>query len=228
MRLHEAAGICLGSQAVEVIVSFHHAAVVGVGLAELQAGGGIEGPSGLVTISTLGGFRGDGFCPGAEGLERNEIACLIVAKTGWLQGGSPFSHLAPAGIVAVARGVAQRIGDGGRCIMVRIVGRSGRVARCIGHAGGAPGKIRHRGGSVAPAIRLRVDDTAGGVLARGGGGDTCRVLLRNRKTVHRHRLGGDAAGRHSTVLRPFRSFIINTPLRGSQAAFTDKNGFTLN
>ena len=40
--------------------------------------------------------------------------------------------------------------------------------------------------------------------------------------------GGDAAGRHSTVLRSFRSFIIDTPLRGSQAAFTDKNGFTLN
>ena len=110
--------------------------------------------------------------------------------------------------------------------MVRIVGRSGRVARCIRHAGGAPGKIRHRGGSVAPAIRLRVDDTAGGVLARGGGGDTCRILLRNRKTVHRHRLSGDAAGRHSTVLSSFRSFIIDTPLRGSQATYADRNHFT--
>ena len=75
--------------------------------------------------------------------------------------------------------------------MVRIVGRSGRVARCIGHAGGAPGKIRHRGGGVAPAIGFSKRHTADCVAATGGSGDTCRVLLRNRKTVHRHRFGGD-------------------------------------
>ena len=103
---------------------------------------------------------------------------------------------------------------------------AGLVAGGIRHAGGTPGNIGHRGGGIAPAIRLRVDDTAGGVLARGGGGDTCRVLLRERKPIHRHRLSGDAAGRHCTVLRPFRSFIIDTPLHGSQATFANKPGQT--
>ena len=57
-------------------------------------------------------------------------------------------------------------------------------------------------------------------------GDFLSILLRKNATVHRHRLGGDAAGRHSTVLRSFRSFIIDTPLRGSQATFADRNHFT--
>ena len=109
--------------------------------------------------------------------------------------------------------------------MVRIVDRGGRVARCIGHAGGAPGKIRHRGGSVAPAIRLRVDDTAGGVLARGGGDDTCRVLLRNRKTVHRHRLSGDVRCGNGTVSRAFRTIVIHHPIRRGQASFVDGDDF---
>ena len=72
----------------------------------------------------------------------------------------------------------------------------------------------------------------GGILldgqrARSGGHHTCRILLRERKAIHRHRFGGDVGGGNRAVLNTFRILTILRPLRGSQAAFADKNGFAL-
>lgn len=55
-----------------------------------------------------------------------------------------------------------------------------------------------------------------------------RILLRERNATDRHRLGSDGRTRGRTVLHSFRASTIHRPLRGSQAAFADKNGFTLN
>ena len=110
--------------------------------------------------------------------------------------------------------------------MVGIIGRGGRVACGIGHAGGAPGDVGLRGGGVAAPVCVRVDDTAGGVLPRGAGGDTGGVFLLEYKAIHHDRFGGDVGGRDAAVLGSLRIRIINAPLRGSQAAFADGNHFT--
>ena len=64
--------------------------------------------------------------------------------------------------------------------------------------------------------------------AGGGGRDTGGILLREQNATDRHRLGSDGRTWHRTVLQSLRTCTIHRPLRGSQAAFTDKNGFTLN
>ena len=67
--------------------------------------------------------------------------------------------------------------------MARFVGRlpfsKAKLSRNIlfCHDGKTPGEIHHRSGGVAPTIRLGLDDTAGGVLARGDGGDARCFLL---------------------------------------------------
>ena len=66
-----------------------------------------------------------------------------------------------------------------------------------------------------------------GQRTRSGGHHTCRILLRERKAIHRHRFGGDVGCGNSAVLNTFRILTILRPLRGSQAAFANKNGFTL-
>ena len=75
-------------------------------------------------------------------------------------------------------------------------------------------------------------DVPGGILldgqrARSGGHHTCRILLRERNAIHRHRFGGDVGGGNSAALNTFRILTILRQLRGSQAAFADKNGFAL-
>ena len=47
------------------------------------------------------------------------------------------------------------------------------------------------------------------------------------KAIHRHRFGGDVGGGNSAALNTFRILTILRQLRGSQAAFADKNGFAL-
>ena len=56
---------------------------------------------------------------------------------------------------------------------------------------------------------------------------TLNSLLRECKAIHRHRFGGDVGCGNSAVLNTFRILTILRPLRGSQAAFADKNGFAL-
>ena len=63
--------------------------------------------------------------------------------------------------------------------------------------------------------------------AGGGGRDTGGILLGEYNVTHRHRLGGDGRTRRCTVLHSFRASTIHRPLRGSQAAFADKNRFRL-
>ena len=44
---------------------------------------------------------------------------------------------------------------------------------------------------IAAAICLREHHAIHRVAAGEGGGNPCRILLRERKAIHRHRLGGD-------------------------------------
>ena len=80
---------------------------------------------------------------------------------------------------------------------------------------------------IAAAICLREHHTIHRVAAGEGGGNPCRILLRERKAIHHHRLGSDGTGGHRTVLHSFRTSTILRPLGGSQAAFADKHRFTL-
>ena len=81
---------------------------------------------------------------------------------------------------------------------------------------------------IAAVICLREHHTIHRVAAGEGGGNPCRIFLRERKTIHRHCLCSDRAGGYRTVLHSFRTSTILRPLSGSQAAFANKNRFTLN
>ena len=88
---------------------------------------------------------------------------------------------------------------------------------------------------VAVGIVLR--DEVGDIIHREHGvlveciglvaGDFLRILLQEGKTTNHHHLSGDGASGRCTVLHSFRSFIIDTPLHGSQATFANKHRFRL-
>ena len=78
-----------------------------------------------------------------------------------------------------------------------------------------------------PAVGVPGGIPLDGQRARSGGHHTCRILLRERNAIHRHRFGGDVGCGNSAVLNMFRIRTILRSLRGSQAAFADKNGFAL-
>ena len=78
-----------------------------------------------------------------------------------------------------------------------------------------------------PAVGVPGAVLLDGRRAGGGGRDTGGILLRERNTTDRHRLGSDGTGGHRTVLHSFRASTIHRPLRGSQATFADKNRFRL-
>ena len=81
---------------------------------------------------------------------------------------------------------------------------------------------------IAAAICLREHHTIHRVAAGEGGHNTSRVLPREREAIHRHHFSGDRTGGYRTVLHSFRTSTILRPLSGSQAAFANKNRFTLN
>ena len=81
---------------------------------------------------------------------------------------------------------------------------------------------------IATAICLREQHPIRRVAAGEGGDNTSRVLLQERKAIHRHHFSGDGTGGYRTVLHSFRTSTILRPLSGSQAAFANKNRFTLN
>ena len=87
--------------------------------------------------------------------------------------------------------------------------------------------IAARSGGIATAICLREQHPIRRVAAGESGGNPCRVLLRERKTIHHHHFSGDGTGGYRTVLHSFRTSTILRPLSGSQAAFANKNRFTL-
>ena len=80
------------------------------------------------------------------------------------------------------------------------------------------------GSADVAVLAVELADVLGEVPAVGVPG---AVLLREHKAIHRHRFGGDVGGGNSTVLNTFRILTILRPLRGSQAAFADKNRFAL-
>ena len=53
------------------------------------------------------------------------------------------------------------------------------------------------------------------------------ICMREHHAIHRHGLGCDGAGGYRTVLHSFRMLTILRPLHRSQAAFANKNRFTL-
>ena len=150
---------------------------------------------------------------------------IIITEAGGLHGGSPFRDLAPTFIIAVAGGVTHCIGNHSWLIVCGIVSRSGYIPRGICHSERAPGGIRHHGGGITAAICLHQHHATGGKAACGRGHNTRRVLLRERKSIHHHRFGGDIRCGDSTVLRSFRAVIIDRPIRRSQAAFVDNERF---
>ena len=81
---------------------------------------------------------------------------------------------------------------------------------------------------IAAAICLREHHAIHRVAAGEGGHNTRRVLPREREAIHRHHFSGDRTGGYRTVLHSFRTSTILRPLSGSQAAFANKNRFTLN
>ena len=116
-------------------------------------------------------------------------------------------------------GAVNRLAGKIRRSVLGIVADSPDTGACL-HAGLVAGGIVGRdevGNIIHREHRILVERI--GLVA----GDFLSILLRKNATVHRHRLSGDAAGRHCTVLRPFRSFIIDTPLHGSQAAFAEND-----
>ena len=121
---------------------------------------------------------GDIFCRVAVGCEADHVVCLIITEAHRLNARAPLGNLTPTFIITVAAGVTLCIRHCGGLIAAGAVYRGGGITGGIRHADTAPGKVGHRGGGVAPAIRLRADDTAGVVLARGAWGAT--TTLQNR------------------------------------------------
>ena len=101
MRFHVTTGIRLGGKAVVGIVGFHHAAVVGVGLAEFQPVGGVVNPGGGIAIGTRSRVGGNISCRVAVGGEVDHVVCIIISKERGLACRAPFGHLATADIIAV-------------------------------------------------------------------------------------------------------------------------------
>ena len=79
--------------------------------------------------------------------------------------------------------------------------------------------IRYHGGRVAASIRSGLNHPVGGVAASGGGRYPGVIRLRERKTIHAHRFGGDVRCRQGVVALTFRSVMILYPLCGSQVPF---------
>ena len=127
-------------------------------------------------------------------------------------------RLAVAGGAAAERATERIIGVGTLC-------HEGTAA-VVGHAGKQVA-LRLIALRQAHTIRLSEHHTIHRVAAGEGGDNSCCVLLRERKAIHRHRLGSDGTGGRRTVLHSFRMFTILRPLGGSQAAFADKNRFRL-
>ena len=88
-------------------------------------------------------------------------------------------------------------------------------------------RVCHRGGSVASPVGLGEHHTVRRETARSGGGDARRVLLRERKAIHRHRLGGDVGGGYRAVSGAFRNIVIHRPIHRSHATFVHRNNFFL-
>ena len=101
----------------------------------------------------------------------------------------------------------------------------------IGIAGTAAHSVACFGDEVGLAARqqricLGKHHATGGKASGGRGGNTHRILLQERKSIHHHRFGGDIRCGDSTVLRSFRAVIIDRPIRRSQAVFVDNAGQT--
>ena len=122
----------------------------------------------------------------------------------------------------VTHGIRYRSG----LVAAGAVRRGSHIAGGISHADAAPGDIRHGRGGIAATIGVRQFHARSRVAAGGGGHDAINILLRNRKAIHRHSLGGDVGCGNAAVPDTFRIRIIDAPLRGSQAAFVYRNHFT--
>ena len=100
-----------------------------------------------------------------------------------------------------------------------IIDGRGRIPGGICHRQRAPGLVCHRGGRVAASVRSGVNHSVCRITAGRGGRYPGMICLRERKPIHRHRFGGDVAGRQGVVALAFRSNMILYPLRRSQVSF---------
>ncbi len=150
----------------------------------------VVNPGGHIALH-INRVGGDITCRVAVGGEADHVVCIIISKERRLRCRSPFGHLAAADIVAVVGGVTHGIRYRSGLVAAGAVRRGSHIAGGISHADAAPGDIRHGRGGIAATIGVRQFHARSRVAARGGGHDAGKILLRNRKSIHRHRLSGD-------------------------------------
>lgn len=181
-------------------------------------------PGGRVPVGAPGGVRDDGAGRHAEGRQRGEVAVGVIPAADGLGPGAVYGGEAGAGVVLVAGGEAQGVGDEGGQARDGIIGRGGFLPGAVPDEDDAPGGIALDGDGNAAAIRLRHRRTGRGEGARGCRHGSGVVLAVGGEAVLQADFRRDGGGGNGAPPRALSVAVVLRPLDDDVAVQIRRDG----